>query len=367
MWIRCPQCDVAFQVTEDRPQADVSCPACGARLGVVGDATVRVAQPLPVRPVATLTGHTGGVWSVAFSPDGRWLASGSLDGTARLWDPATGDARATIAGHQGGVLAVAFTPDGRTLASGSQDYTLRLWDLGSQRERVSFPRYSGAALAFSPDSRWLVTGGRDDSLRIWDVEQERELSPLHVGRHSVRAVAFSPDGTTLALGHDLGSGVALQLWDLGARAPRWSLEGQNDVTSVCFSPEGSVLAAADRHGHVKLWDPIRGENLATLIPLGRNQYFRPSPVCSIACSPRGSWLAMGLYLQGGPSVQWWDMNTSQPRAMLEGHRNSVQSVAFSSDGATLASGSRDRTIRLWRLASSGGEGAGSIEKSWRSL
>jgi WD40 repeat protein len=349
MWIRCPQCDVAFPVRDESPGAEVRCDACGTRLGSVGDGDLHVERPIGTRHQTTLQGHTRDVWSVAFSLDGRTLASGSVDRTIRLWDPVTGEIRATLEGHEGSVLAVAFSPDGGTLASGSRDNTVKLWEIGAQTPRATLRGYTDSSLAFSPDGRRLASGGRDDTVNLWEVESGKLLETARVHRNSVHAVAFSPDGQRMALGHAVGSGITVQVWALtGGRAPL-AFEGPPDVTAVCFSPDGKLLAAAGLSGPVKLWDPASGEERAPLTPLGRNQYFLPSAILSIAFSPDGSLLAMGLHLQNGPNVQLWDAAAGDARALLEGHRNSVQSVAFSPDGATLATASRDKTIRLWRI------------------
>jgi WD40 repeat protein len=350
MWIRCPECDVAFQVEDESPLAEVRCGACGTLLGIVGDGATHIDQPLDIELVATLEGHAGGVSAIAFSPDGKSLASGSMDKTVRLWNLETGELTATLEGHSKGVRAVTFSPDGRTLASGSQEDAVRLWDVATLTERFAIARgYVDSSLAFTPDSQLLVTGGADDTVRIWEVESAQAMPLLHVGRNSVHNVAFSPDGRTLALGHLVSFGIALQVWDWDARRVRFAFQGPRDVTSVAFTPDGAILASADRAGQVMLWDPVAGEEQATLTPLGRTQYFRPRSVSSIAFSPNGSFLAMGLNLQGGCNVQVWDVAARQARAALLAHRQDVRSVAFSPDGSMLATASVDKTIRLWRL------------------
>ena len=353
MCIRCPVCDVAFQVEDESPSAEVRCGACGTRLGAVGDGSTHVDQPLDIEQMATLEGHAGGVTAIAFSPDGQMLASGSMDKTVRLWNPVTGELMRTLVGHTNGVRAVAFSPDGRSLASGSQEDSIRLWDMATLTERFAIARgYVDSSLAFTPDNQLLVTGGADDTVRMWEAGSGQALPLLHVGRNSVHNVALSPDGRTLALGHLVSFGIALQVWDWDARCVRFAFQGPSDVTSVAFTPDGKILASADRAGQVMLWDPLVGEERATVTPLGRTQYFHPPSVASIAFSPDGSLLAMGLSLQGGFNVQIWDVAARQPRAALKAHRLEVRSVAFSPDGRMLASAGVDKTIRLWRLPQS---------------
>ncbi len=331
MWIRCPRCDVAFQAQDESPLAEVRCGACGTRLGVVADRETHVDGPLDIQLAATLEGQAGGVGAIAFSPDGKSLASGSTDHGARL-------------------RAASFSPDGRTLASGSEGDSIRVWDAALLTERFAIiGGYVDSSLAFSPDSKLLVAGGVDDIVRSWEVESGRARESLHVGRNSVRALSFSADGRLLALGHLVSFGISLQVWDWNDQVVRFAIEGPRDVTSVTFSPNGEILASADWAGQVKLWDPLTGVEQATFTPLGRTQYYRPPSVTSIAFSPDGSLLAMGLSLQGGCSVQVWDVAARRARAALRAHPLDVEAVAFSPDGRTLATASRDKTVRLWRL------------------
>ena len=253
---------------------------------------VATSRALMLMPTAS------GVSSVSFSPDGATLASGSWDGTVRLWDVATGEAIATLEGHTDWVFSVSFSPDGATLASGS-------WD---------------------------------DTVRLWDVATGEAIATLEGHTYAVFSVSFSADGSTLASGSWDGT---VQLWDVVTGEPIVTLEGHTSgVSSVSFSPDGSTLASGSGDDTVRLWDVVTGEPIATLE--GHTDW-----VFSVSFSPDGATLASGS-LDG--TVRLWDVVTGEPIATLEGHTDRVESVSFSPDGATLASGSLDGTILLWDVA-----------------
>jgi WD40 repeat protein len=313
------------------------------------DHTIRLWDVGAHRPLGLpLTGHQKLVLSVAFSPDGKTVASGSSDHTVRLWDVGTHRPLGVpLTGHQDTVMSVAFSPDGKMLASGSYDHTIRLWDVGKHRPLdapLSGHQNTVASVAFSPDGKMLASGSYDHTIRLWDVGTHRPLgAPLTGHQDTVTSVAFSPDGKTLASG---SWDKTIILWDVTTRRPLGApLTGhQGSVTSVAFSPDGKTLASSSYDHTILLWDI--GTNRSPGAPLTGHQ----DTVTSVAFGSNGRTLASGSW---DKTIILWDVATRRPlgSAPLTGHRNSVRSVAFSSDGKTLASGSEDKTIILWDVGS----------------
>eukprot|EP00873_Tetraselmis_striata_P021722 jgi/Tetstr1/441986/TSEL_003136.t1 len=288
-----------------------------------------------------LEGHSDYVSSVAFSPDGATVASGSGDTTVRLWDAASGALTATLEGHLSPVFSVVFSPDGATVASGSWDDTVRLWDVASGALTAKLEGHSDyvSSVAFSPDGATVASGSEDTTVRLWDAASFALTATLEGHLGWVKSVAFSPDGATVASGN---GDATVRLWDVASGALTATLEGHlSPVFSVVFSPDGAKVASGSWDYTVRLWDAASGALTATLEG-------HSGIVFSVAFSPDGATVASG---SGDTTVRLWDGASFALTATLEGHWEGVSSVAFSPDGTTVASGSYDTTVRLWDAAS----------------
>ncbi len=283
-----------------------------------------------------LTGHTGEVFAVAFSPDGRLLASGGGDQTIRLWEPTTGREVKLLRGHMGSVRALAFSPNSRLLASGSSDTTIRIWELASGKELKALTSRFGAirAVAFSPNGQLVASGGDDGSLRIWDWAGGKEIKAMKGQLGIVFSVAFSPDGLTLATG---SSDALVRLWDLATGRERSALSGHaGEVYSIAFSPDGSLLATGAAETVVRIWDLATGRERSALSG-------HTGMVYAVAFAPGGRTVVSA---GADGTVRIWDVATGSERTVLAGHIGPIWSIALSPDGALVASGGRDRALRL---------------------
>ena len=291
------------------------------------------------------------LWTLAFSPDGKLLASGAGDGAVLLWETATGRGVRLLGRHAGDVRSVAFSPDGQLLASASYDGTVRLWGMTTRRVVHVLEGHSDfvRAVAFSPDGKLLASGSRDKTIVLWDAETGKKLRTLKGHTDWLNSLAFSPDGTLLASGSlDRGSHDTVKLWDVATGRNLRTLQGHTKhVWAVAFSPDGRQLASASSDGTVRLWDVRTGQEIVTLAGSGGFQK-------AVAFSPDGRRLASG---SSEGEVTLWDTRSAEALLTLNVD-GEIHSLSFSSDGRYLAAaycarrnvhGCSRGAIMLWNI------------------
>ncbi len=303
-----------------------------------------VAVVLAQKPeLVVQTGHAAQVIALAFTGDGKLLASGSVDNRIKIWDPSTGNELLTLKGHDGTVMSVAFSPNDKLIASGGADNTIKLWDVATATAKQTLRGHSlyVSSVQFSPDGKLLASGSADQQVKIWDVLTGREILTILPNidpQYSIGLrLLFTRDGKTL-----ITSGEVIKLWDVASgkllRTIKIEDTGPIPVLPIAVNPDGSVLATASKT--IKLWEVGSGKLLRTL----------QSSADQLSFSGDGQTLA----ITSMTDIKTFNVNTGAELKSWEGVRQGVDSLIFNPDGKTIATGNSDNTIRLWD-ASSGAE------------
>jgi WD40 repeat protein/tRNA A-37 threonylcarbamoyl transferase component Bud32 len=291
--------------------------------------------------------HAERVFSVAFGPGGKLLASASGElekpGEVTLWDAATGKEVRTLRGHGGPALSVAFNSDGTRLATAGLDLTVRLWDVatGAELHRLSGQAFNAHGLAFSHDGRRVALAGTNGTVKVWDALAGKEIHLLRGHRGPVNSVCFSPDDKLVA---SASTDQTIKVWDAATGEEARTLRGHTEaVRNAVFSPDGKRLASASQDKTVKVWNPLVNQEAHFIVRHDWNSSTVSPDGTRFAFHGKHSVTAPG---PGEAAITVWDPATDK-LVVLRGHTHIVSGVAFSPDGGRVVSASWDKTARVW--------------------
>ncbi|MEP0855965.1 serine/threonine-protein kinase [Trichocoleus sp. DQ-U1] len=298
----------------------------------------------------TFIGNSKNVYSVAISPDGQTLASGGDDNTIKLWNLGTRQQLQTLKGHSDWVYSIAFSPDGQKIASSSGDGTIKVWNLHSGQllqTLKSGPEDRVFSIAISPDGQTLASGSKDKTIKLWNLGTGQLKNTLKGHSGFILSVAIAQNGQTLVSGSD---DKTIKLWNLstGTLISTISEPSDNGVPAVAISPDGRILATSNISDKIYLWnlqELLKGCKGAQPCSPTRTIFAHKDYVNSVAFSPDGQTLASG---SRDKTIKLWNPQTGELKSPISNHSGAVNSVTFSPDGKTLVSNGEEGKIEVWQ-------------------
>ncbi|QIR41002.1 hypothetical protein HCG51_32855 [Tolypothrix sp. PCC 7910] len=287
--------------------------------------------------VLTLNGHSDTVNAVAFTPDGKYVISGSSDNTLKVWNWQTGELLRNLEGHSDSVYAIALSADGKYVISASDDKTLKVWNwqTGQQLRNLEGHTNSVNALALTPDGKYVISASWDNTLKVWDWQTGQQLRTLKGHSDWVNALALTPDGKYM-ISASLDN--TLKVWDWQTGEEVSNLEGYtNSVNALTLTPDGKYVISASWDNTLKVWDWQTGQQLHTLAG-------HTNLVNALTLTPDGKYV---ISASNDKTLKVWDWQTGEQLRTLEGHSDSVNALALTPDGKYVISASNDKTLKVW--------------------
>ncbi|OCL93957.1 caspase family protein [Aliarcobacter thereius] len=290
-------------------------------------------------PHKTLNGHNDNINSIAISPDNKYLVSGGLDKTIKIWDINSGKLLNTLYGHTDRIWTITISKNSKYIISGSADKTIKIWDFNSGKLLNTLKGHTSSvnSIAISPDSKYLFSGSLDKTIKIWDINSAKLLNTLYGHSSGVLTIKISPDNKYLFSG---SFDKTIKIWDINSAKLLNTLHGHSRaILTIAISSDSKYLFSGSADKTIKIWDINSTKLLNTL-------HGHTDSVLTIATSPDNKYLVSGAW---DKTIQIWDINSAKILNTLYGHTNSVWTVVVSADNKYLISGSDDNTIKVWNF------------------